>query len=203
MGRRMTAAALLVTVWLAAGTARAQEVLVDRVVARVEGQTVTLSDVRAAVGLGLIEGNETTAVERLIDRQLMVNEVQRFPPPEPPAADVEAEARRLESVQGLDVLLTATGIDRRRVQELARETLRIRSYLNQRFGTTTLLSEEEVLQYYRIHPEEFTQNGRLMPFGEAEPTARQRASSVRGCPSGGSSRNRAPPPPAGTRARSR
>ena len=60
-----------------------------------------------------------------------------------------------------------------------RESLRIQGYLNQRFGTTTLLSEEEVLQYYRIHPEEFTQNGRLIPFGEAEPTARQRAAAER------------------------
>jgi hypothetical protein len=41
------------------------------------------------------------------------------------------------------------------------------------------LTEEEVAQYYRIHPEEFTRGGRLMPFAEAEPLARERASAER------------------------
>jgi hypothetical protein len=36
-----------------------------------------------------------------------------------------------------------------------------------------------VLQYYRIHPDEFTRDGRLMPFAEAEPEARQRAAAER------------------------
>ena len=37
----------------------------------------------------------------------------------------------------------------------------------------------EVAQYYRIHPEEFTRGGTLMPFAEAEPVARERASAER------------------------
>jgi hypothetical protein len=41
------------------------------------------------------------------------------------------------------------------------------------------LTEEEVAQYYRIHPEEFTRGGTLMPFTEAEPLARERASAER------------------------
>ena len=179
MTSRITAAALLATWWFMAGTALGQQVLIDRVVARVEGQTITLSDVRAAVGLGLVEGNDATAVEQLIDRQLMVNEVQRFPPPEPSVADVDAEAGRLEAVPGLEGLLAATGIDRRRVRELARETLRVNSYLNQRFGVTVQVSDEEVAAYYRAHPNEFARDGQLMPLAAAEPLARERASAVR------------------------
>ena len=41
------------------------------------------------------------------------------------------------------------------------------------------VSEEEVEQYYRGHPEEFTRNGLLMSFDEAEPIARTRASALR------------------------
>jgi hypothetical protein len=41
------------------------------------------------------------------------------------------------------------------------------------------LTEEEVAQYYRIHPDEFTRNDTLMPFTEAEPLARERAGAER------------------------
>jgi hypothetical protein len=79
----------------------------------------------------------------------------------------------------LAVVTEETGADAARIRELARETLRIQGYLDQRFGTAAQLTEEEVLQYYRIHPEEFTRDGRLIPFGEAEPMARERASRER------------------------
>jgi hypothetical protein len=72
-----------------------------------------------------------------------------------------------------------TGLDEVRIREMGRDTLRIQAYLNQRFGTAAQLTEEEVLQYYRIHPDEFTRDGRLIPFGEAEPSARQRAAAER------------------------
>ncbi len=41
------------------------------------------------------------------------------------------------------------------------------------------MSEDEVEQYYRGHPEEFTRNGMLMPFEEAAPLARERAAALR------------------------
>jgi len=75
--------------------------------------------------------------------------------------------------------MATTGIDETRIREIARENLRIQAYLNQRFGVNVQLTEEEVAQYYRIHPEEFTRRGTLMPFTEAEPLARERASAER------------------------
>lgn len=159
--------------------------LLDRIVARVDNYPITLTDVKAAVALGV--GNvprgapEAAAVELLVDRQLMLAEVERFAPPEPSAADIAREVEAMTAGAGgrLAAVTEETGVDEARIRELARESLRIEGYLNQRFGTTTLLSEEEVLQYYRIHPEEFTRDGRLVPFGEAEPTARQRAATAR------------------------
>jgi hypothetical protein len=73
----------------------------------------------------------------------------------------------------------ALGVDEAQIRGLARDTLRIQEYMDRRFGTAAQLTEEDVLQYYRIHPEEFTREGRLMPFAEAEPAARARAASER------------------------
>ena len=159
--------------------------LLDRIVARVNGEVITLTDLKAAVALGVVEvpagADETGAIEPLIQRQLVLAEVARFAPPEPAAADVAREAAALTARAGarLAALMESTGIDEARIRDIARDNLRIQAYLNQRFGATVQLTEEEVLQYYRIHPDEFTRNGMLMPFAEAEPLARERAGAER------------------------
>lgn len=154
--------------------------LLDRVLAVVEGTPITLSDVRAMRGLGVIDAaDEAGALEQAIDRQLLLYEVQRFPPPEPPAGAIDAEAAMLLARPGLPALMRETGLDERRVREMARERLRIRGYLEQRFGTTVQVSDEEVDRYYREHQDEFLRGGLLIPFAEAEPVARERASAER------------------------
>ena len=75
--------------------------------------------------------------------------------------------------------MTSTGLDEARLQQLARETLRTRAYIAQRFGTTVQVTEDEARKYYEDHPAEFTRDGVRMPFEEAEPSARQRASAER------------------------
>ena len=160
---------------------RAQQLL-DRIVARVNGYAITLSDVRAAVALGIVKANtEDAAIEPLIDRQLMLAEVARFVPPEPPAADVDREVEAITARVGprLSAVMQSTGLDEGRIREIARENLRVQAYLDQRFGTSVQLTEDEVERYYRIHPDEFTREGRLMPFVEAEPIAREHAAAER------------------------
>jgi len=155
--------------------------LLDRVVARVNGKFITLTDVRAAVALGVVEvpedAGEIDAIEPLVGRQLVLTEVERFAPPEPTAAAVARETATLIMRLGsrLDAVMESTGIDEARIRDIARENLRIQAYLDQRFGTTVQLTEEEVAQYYRIHPDEFTRDGTLMPFTQAERLARERA----------------------------
>jgi hypothetical protein len=160
--------------------------LLDRVVARVNGSAITLTDVQAAIGLGLVDvpagsGVTTPAVQQLIDRQLLLGEVARFSPPEPDPAAVDTETAAMKKRVGarLDALIRATGLDEARIHETARDTLRIQAYLNQRFGTTLQVSDEEVDEYYRAHPGEFSRDARVIPFEEAEPVARQRAAAER------------------------
>ncbi|MBI4263479.1 MAG: hypothetical protein HY657_03805 [Acidobacteria bacterium] len=160
--------------------------LLDRVVARVNGYAITLTDVNAAVELGVVdapagEDRQAAATERLIERQLVLGEVARFVPPEPDAAAVDREVARMIGRVGprLAAVMASTGVDEARIREVARDTLRIQAYLDQRFGTTVQVSAEEVVRYYRAHPDEFTRDGMLLPFEEAEPLARRRAAAER------------------------
>jgi hypothetical protein len=160
--------------------------LLDRVLARVGTNAVTMTDVRTARELGLIEikpgeNPDAVALERTIERQLMLDEVARFSPPEPDDAAVSEEAAAIKSRagSGFDALVVATGLDESRLRQLARETLRIRAYIAQRFGTTVQVTEDEARRYYEEHLDDFTRNGVRIAFEEAEPVARQRASAER------------------------
>jgi hypothetical protein len=182
--RAASLAATVVAVGVGCGPLDAQQLL-DRIVARVSGQVVTLTDLRAAVALGVVDlpegADELEAIWPLVDRQLMLIEVERFAPPEPSAAVVAQETKALIAHVGsrLDEVMASTGIDDVGIRSIARDSVRIRAYLDQRFGTPEQLTEEDVSRYYQIHPDEFTRDGTLMPFAQAEPLARQRAGSER------------------------
>lgn len=159
--------------------------LLDRVLARVDGVPITLTDVQAAIGLGIIQVGSGDAIaegtQQMIDRQLELTEVQRFPPPEPSADVVARETARLTMNAGsrLPTLMQSTGLTEQRIADMARDNLRIAGYLDQRFGTSVQVSDEEVAAYYRAHEAEFTNGGVTVPYEDAEPVARQRVSSER------------------------
>jgi hypothetical protein len=159
--------------------------LLDRVLARVDGVPITLTDVQAAIGLGIIQVGSGDAIadgtQQMIDRQLELSEVQRFPPPEPSPDAVARETARLtmNAGPGLPMLMQTTGLTQQRITDMARDNLRIAGYLDQRFGTTVQVSDDEVAAYYRTHEAEFTKAGGTVPYEEAEPIARQRVASER------------------------
>lgn len=157
----------------------AAQTLLDRVVARVNGAVILLSDVRAAAALGLIDVAPDTedAVEQMVLRALLVEEVNRFPPPEPTGEAVDAELARLRARAGgsFETVERSTGVLADNVRQLARDRLRVQGYVDQRFGVTVPLTDEQVLQYYRAHPEEFTADGQVVPFERAQGLARERA----------------------------
>jgi hypothetical protein len=167
--------------------ARAQAVL-DRVVARVDSHPITLSDTRAARQLGLVDetpGVDPTllALRQLVERRLILAEVARFAPPEPDPVALNGQIAQLKARVGtaaeLAALEKSTGYGELQVREVARDNLRIQSYLNQRFGSMVQPSDDDVGQYYRTHLDQFTRDGRVMSFAEAEPLARQRAAAER------------------------
>jgi hypothetical protein len=180
--RRARLGVAIVMLWLSFASAQQ---LLDRVLARVDGAPITLTDVQAAIGLGIIPVGSGDAIaegtQQMIDRELELTEVQRFPPPEPPPDTVAREVARLKMNAGprLPMLMQSTGLTEQRITDMARDNLRIAGYLDQRFGTTVQVSDEEVAAYYRTHEAEFTNGGAIVPYEEAEPVARQRVSSER------------------------
>lgn len=166
---------------LHSGPVAAQQLL-DRIVARVSGTAITLSELQAARGLGIVDAaTDDAALQQMIDRQLLLTEVARFPPQEPTEAAVAAEVQRERAAAGprLADLMVSTGTNDDRLRDLARDTLRIDGYIDQRFGTSQQVTQDEASAYYDAHPDEFRRNGVLIPFEEALPIARERANAER------------------------
>ena len=168
--------------------------IIDRILAVVDTQIITLSDVRAALKFGLVPEDVSldptgAALQRLIDRRLMLIEVDRYAPPEPAEAAVNASLvaieRRFKDALALEIALTQLGLTREELRRQLRDALRIESYLQQRFLAAVQVSDDDVVRYYREHSEEFMRDGQLRPFDEVRDIARtraiesQRAASVR------------------------
>jgi len=139
--KRMTA--LLCVLALLCGLRASAETL-DRVLAVVSGQVILLSDVTAARELGLQTADGASdpirvLLDKLIDRELVLAEVDRYAPPEPAAAAIDrgvASVRdRFPSRQAFAATLERSGIDENHVREIVRQDLRAVAYLNQRFAT--------------------------------------------------------------------
>ncbi len=186
---RSRASALLAVV-LAAGlvpVARAAEVI-DRVLAVVGTQVVTLSDARAAIEFGLVDprpGVDTTsdAVQYLVNRQLMLSEVDRYSAPSP---DAPALARRMTAIRArfpsdtaFQQALARTALTEGRLRDLIGDNLRIEGYLDQRFNAAAQPTPEEVERYYVDHRGEFTRDGRLLPLDEVRGQAQAKVTAER------------------------
>lgn len=169
----------VMSVALCAASARAE--VIDRILATVGGGLVLQSDVVAVSRLGFVQPPPQAdalqwTLDRLIERRLMLIEVDRFNPPEPERAlvDVRLQAldERIGSGERLDAILRETGWTVEQLRLYMRDSLRIDAYIQQRFGNTFQPSEEDVVRYYTAHPDAFTRDGRLRSFGEVRDEAR-------------------------------
>ena len=122
--------------------ATAQPEILDRTLALVGGQAITLSDVRAAIDLDLIEGGTANVSEmtaRLVDRELILREVQRYAPPAPTETAVDARlaeiTKRFASPLALMNVLETHGFSEGRLRAWVRDDLRTEGYLAQRFAS--------------------------------------------------------------------
>jgi hypothetical protein len=134
-------------------SARAE--IIDRVLAILPGQIITLSDVEAALDLGLVEspaGGDRVAegLAALVDRILMLNEVRRVVPREPTAAAIDARVasirKRFSSPAELSRRLDARGVDETVLRIYAADDLRLASYLEERFSAASQPTDEEIRQ---------------------------------------------------------
>ncbi len=142
--RRWLAALTACLAWCAVD-ARGQVAPVDRLVAVVGDQALMASDVRAALVLGSIPADgsaDDVQAERLVLRELMRLEVDRFavPPPAPAAVD----ARLRERLAGARADGSSADVDQSLLRRMAADDLRIAVYVEQRFSAAAQPTDVEV-----------------------------------------------------------
>ena len=112
--------------------------LLDRVLAVVGGQVILLSDVNVFLETGLVEPSGAAdpvppALERLIERRLILDEAARYVVEDPPPGEVAARLGRIERRVGgasaLDATLEVHGYARRDLEQVVQDDLRIERYL--------------------------------------------------------------------------
>lgn len=156
--------------------------VIDRVLAIVDGRLVTLSDVRAAATLRLVEtpadGGVDASLDRWIERVLVLQEVDRFSPPDPPPAAVDERLTSILAVLGDPAgrrpKLEALGVDEGWVRQWVRDDLRIQAYTEQRFAGSLEPTTDELENFYREHAAELERDGRAAGTDAARVFARER-----------------------------
>jgi hypothetical protein len=173
----MTVAAL--TMLLLVATVEAQ--VIDRILAVVSGGLILQSDAVAARRLHLVEIPATPdplqgALDQLIERRLMLVEVDRYGPPEPSPADIDTGVQtilgRIAGGDSAEAIFRETGYSPEQLRLFVRDDLRIQSYLQQRFGAAQGPTDDDIAEYYRAHASSFTAGGVLRPFAEVRDAAR-------------------------------
>ncbi len=128
--------------------------LLDRVLAVVGGQVILLSDVRLFLETGLVEPSGAAdpippALERLIERRLLLDEAARYIVEDPLPDEVDAGMRRIERRLGgpsaLDAVLAASGYVRGGLEQVVRDDLRIERYLARRFPPPATAAQQAVI----------------------------------------------------------
>lgn len=162
---------------LAAGVAvvGASELL-DRVIAVVSGSVITLSDARTAIMFGLVDTHDApdpvaVAMQWLVDRQLVLDEVNRYETPDPDLAHIDpvfSEIRKkLDAGKGTAVALASLGLDDDGARRFVRDTVRVQQYLRRRFESILPGTDEELRQHYAANKSRFTRDGRQLTMEEA------------------------------------
>ena len=184
--RALTALALGAAVSLMPAPARGE--VIDRILAVVNRELITLSDVAAAIRLDLVpapqDGSDPTraVLDALIDRQLELGETNRYQPPEPSESQIQARLQavrsRFSSPAVFAQALATSGLSEDQLTLRLREDLRIEAYLNQRFGVSRPPSDQELIDYYRAHTADFSTAAGARPFPEVRELIRTRLAAV-------------------------
>jgi hypothetical protein len=158
-----------------------QPELLDRTLALIGGQPITLSDARAAMVLGLVAADRSAdpipgVTARLVDRELILREVQRYAPAPPSQSAVDARIAEIQKGLADPAAMTRVldnyGFTEARLRAWVRDDLRTQAYLAQRFASASTPTDTEVAQAYARARAEFDKTGQT--FEQAAPIIRDR-----------------------------
>jgi hypothetical protein len=161
----------------------AQPELIERTLALVGGQPITLSDARAATAFGLVRPSDQVAVLTglLVDRELVLREVQRYAPPAPSESSIDARLdeikKRFADAAAFARALDLHGFTEVRLRAWIRDDLRTEAYLSQRFASASMPTDAEIGAAYTRSRAEFDKAGTT--FEQATPAIRERLITAR------------------------
>ena len=157
--------ALLVIALLFPFTLQAE--LVDRIVATVNTDVITASELSAAVALNQRLGNadkdrtalEATTLEGLINRRLLVQEAHRLKFVEVSEQDISAEVenvvKRFASEKEFSDFLAGLDMTRQELARMLGEQLLAERFVEKKVGLFVRVSREEEESYFNGHAAEF------------------------------------------------
>ena len=140
-----------------------------------------LSDVRVVLALGLIEPDRAPdpipgVTRQLVDRELVLREVQRYAPAAPAESAVEARLeeirKRFADAAAFGRVVDRHGFGEERLKAWIRDDLRTQAYLAQRFASASTPTDQEISVAYARAKAEF--DGKAMSFEQAAPLIRDR-----------------------------
>jgi parvulin-like peptidyl-prolyl isomerase len=164
---------LLLGLLVAAPAASPAQEVVDRLAARVEGDIILLSDVRALARYQLfLDGkseSDARLLDRLIDQWIVRNEaaVARFP--QPSDEEIDRSLARLKSsfssAEEFEARKKQSGVTDEEIHRMLKSQLYLSNYLDSRFRPTIQVADKDVEEFYkaRVVP-------RAESRGQAPPT---------------------------------
>ena len=140
---------------------------VDRIVATVNTEVITASELSCAVALNLRLGNadkdlialEAATLEGLINRRLLVQEAHRLKFVEVSeqelSAEVENVAKRFASDKEFSDFLAGLDMTRQELARMLGEQLLVERFVEKKVGLFVRVSREEAQSYFNEHDAEF------------------------------------------------
>ena len=139
--------------------------LVDRIVASVNNEVITSSELERAVGFNLALGGKnedklrTETLEGLINRHLLIQEAYRLKFVEVSNQDINAEIEKLKMRLGSDNafadFLARLDITREQLGRMLGERLLVEKFIEKKIGLYVHVSRDEARDYFNNHPAVF------------------------------------------------
>ncbi len=143
----------------------AQAELVDRVVASVNNEVITKSELDQAVGFNVAFGGRDDdtlrreTLEGLINRHLLVQEAYRLKFVEVTGDEINAEIEKLKQRLGSEEAFTAflakQDMTREQLGRMLGERLLVERFIEKKIGLFVRVGHDEAQEYYNSHPLEF------------------------------------------------
>lgn len=152
---RVSLIALLFLLSLIRGVSGGLEIL-DSIAAVVNGEVITLSDLRIAEALGIYKmdtpeagGDLSQILEKMIDQMLVIGLTRDAPPVE--EAELESAVDRIKTGMesgGYEAALARFGLGEQDVLEYIREKILYERIIEDRFGLTVVVRLSEIKNHY-------------------------------------------------------